>query len=312
MVLHYDRGEFGHRGQWLLLSRKKPQKVLYIFGKRKPSRQEFLRQEKRVQFFKHFGSSPKTSILKKDMDTFPPVKKGEIVEELEFPKHTNHLTRIELSGMKEPVYVEKKGKGKFFVERKHLGSSPTIVRVRSHKRRGTRGVHAHQRKIKKVGFIPKPDRRIFELMSTGLKKERGGYLDFGKGGRLEKFDVAVGTAEEVTLPEDYEAVFHTHPAHKRKTFVVLGSPSSEDMYMLIKSPKVQSSVIFHKGKAYAITKTPQSKKITKKFSSKKIRTRYDIDDEKELTKRLRSDGFAVTESKKGKQLRLPIKIIEPK
>lgn len=59
MVLFYDStGKYGHAKNYLLLSRKKPTRVLYIFGSKKPSRDEFLKEEKRIQYFKRFGSGP--------------------------------------------------------------------------------------------------------------------------------------------------------------------------------------------------------------------------------------------------------------
>ena len=53
MVLYKDvDGKFNHKGEWLLLDTKK-KRVLKIFGKKKPTHEEFLKQEKRIQFFKH-------------------------------------------------------------------------------------------------------------------------------------------------------------------------------------------------------------------------------------------------------------------
>jgi len=39
--------------EWALLSRSKPHKVLKWFGPRKPSKEEFLKEERRVQYWKH-------------------------------------------------------------------------------------------------------------------------------------------------------------------------------------------------------------------------------------------------------------------
>lgn len=53
MVLYYDKtGIYGHQGRYLLLSRSKPRKVLYIFGKARPSFKAISKQERRIQFFK--------------------------------------------------------------------------------------------------------------------------------------------------------------------------------------------------------------------------------------------------------------------
>lgn len=41
------------RKEWALVSRKNPEKVLKWFGPKKPSKEEVLKEERRVQFFKH-------------------------------------------------------------------------------------------------------------------------------------------------------------------------------------------------------------------------------------------------------------------
>lgn len=57
-------GKYGHKGKWLLLSKSNPRKVLYIFGKDKPSKDAFMKQERRVQYFKNRRSGPKTVKVK--------------------------------------------------------------------------------------------------------------------------------------------------------------------------------------------------------------------------------------------------------
>lgn len=65
MVLVEDKtGKHGHKGMWLLLSRSKPRKVLYIFGPKKPTPKEFQKQEKRIQYFKHKNYSGYTTVKK--------------------------------------------------------------------------------------------------------------------------------------------------------------------------------------------------------------------------------------------------------
>ena len=41
------------RKEWALVSRTKPHKVLKWFGTKKPSKGRVLKEERRVQFFKH-------------------------------------------------------------------------------------------------------------------------------------------------------------------------------------------------------------------------------------------------------------------
>lgn len=53
MVLYKDTaGKFKHKGEWLLLDTKKT-RVLKIFGRKKPTKSQILKEERRVQFFKH-------------------------------------------------------------------------------------------------------------------------------------------------------------------------------------------------------------------------------------------------------------------
>ena len=186
--------------------------------------------------------------------------------------------------------------------------------IRRHPRKTKRKltyVRRHPRRIKKQGIMYPRDRKIFEILSSGeFKKETGGYLDFGKGktGSLEKFDVATGNVESVTLPFDYEAVWHSHIPFKGKIIEVVGFPSEYDIVHLIKSPKIQASIIFHKGNAFSIIKTNISKKLNN-ISDNELLIRYKIDDEKEMIKKLKEDGFIIKKSKKGKRLVLPIKVI---
>jgi hypothetical protein len=47
--------------EWALVSKKDPSKILKWFGSKKPSEQEILKQEKRIQYFKHL----KSKVIKK-------------------------------------------------------------------------------------------------------------------------------------------------------------------------------------------------------------------------------------------------------
>lgn len=49
MTLKYDKS----RKKWILVSKENPKKILRIFGKIKPSSNQLLREEKRIQYFKH-------------------------------------------------------------------------------------------------------------------------------------------------------------------------------------------------------------------------------------------------------------------
>ena len=58
MVLKKDStGTYGHKGKWLLLSKSigknGKRKVLKIFGPKKPTKEEFNKEERRIQWFKH-------------------------------------------------------------------------------------------------------------------------------------------------------------------------------------------------------------------------------------------------------------------
>jgi hypothetical protein len=43
--------------EWALVSKKDPSKILKWFGPKKPTEDEVLKEEKRVQYFKHLRSS---------------------------------------------------------------------------------------------------------------------------------------------------------------------------------------------------------------------------------------------------------------
>ncbi len=58
-ILSLRYREENDRKEWALISKKKgkdgKRKVLYWFGPRKPSKEKFQEQERRVQYFKHKG-----------------------------------------------------------------------------------------------------------------------------------------------------------------------------------------------------------------------------------------------------------------
>lgn len=63
MVLKKDvRGEYGHRGKYVLLSRTEPKKVLKIFGEYKPTQEEVQAEEARIQMFKHMSNPGYTTV----------------------------------------------------------------------------------------------------------------------------------------------------------------------------------------------------------------------------------------------------------
>lgn len=43
------------KGEWMLVSKSNPKKVLKKFGKEKPSEEAVAREEQRVSYFKHKG-----------------------------------------------------------------------------------------------------------------------------------------------------------------------------------------------------------------------------------------------------------------
>lgn len=257
MVLKKVYRKKNQRWEWALVSISKPAKVLYYFGTKKPSHEKFLKQERRVQYWKRFGSSPKTVI------------------------------------------------------------------IRAHQRKGTKGVRRHNRNIK-GGIIPQNQRRIFDQIAK-LPKESGGDLDFGKKkkgsfNQLERFNTFIGKPGYVNLPDDFESGWHIHPRWGYRT------PSEDDMVNFIKDKGNQADIIFSakKGTAMALTKTKKSKKLNK-LTKKKLFKQYNelynkFEKEKKniakieqgIVKQLKKDGFKVKEFKKGKSIRLPIKIIEPR
>jgi len=46
------------RREWAIISKSNPKKILGWFGSKKPSYKQFLKSERRVQYFKNFGSRP--------------------------------------------------------------------------------------------------------------------------------------------------------------------------------------------------------------------------------------------------------------
>lgn len=59
MVLKKIYRKKNKRFEWVLVSISKPRRILYYFGTKKPTHEQLMKQERRVQYFKRFGSSPK-------------------------------------------------------------------------------------------------------------------------------------------------------------------------------------------------------------------------------------------------------------
>ena len=57
MVLKRLYREKADRFEYVLVSRKDPTKKLKWFGTKKPSKSAITKEESRIQYFKHFGSS---------------------------------------------------------------------------------------------------------------------------------------------------------------------------------------------------------------------------------------------------------------
>jgi len=65
MVLIKDTtGKYNHKNKWLLISKKKPSRVLRIFGDKKPKQSEVLKAEKSISMFKRMTKKPKYTIVK--------------------------------------------------------------------------------------------------------------------------------------------------------------------------------------------------------------------------------------------------------
>lgn len=168
--------------------------------------------------------------------------------------------------------------------------------VRTHRRRlknKTVKVKTHKRTVK----IRPRERRLFSVASRPYnKKEFGGYIDFNKTG-VERFTTEVGGGEDEIMLPDYEVLWHTHPD-------ALPNPASpEDVATLLKNDNQKAEIIFNNGRAFIVTKTPQTKKLEKK-PEKELVKHYEKmfnnamkkgpnDFYKEYARQLRRDGFSV-------------------
>tara|TARA_Y100000310_G_scaffold108033_1_gene106516 strand:- start:4631 stop:5224 length:594 start_codon:yes stop_codon:yes gene_type:complete len=170
--------------------------------------------------------------------------------------------------------------------------------------------------IKKV-TLNKKDRMIFNHLSNPNKYniEFGGGLDFKKDGKLDRIQVKKGQHRGVNLPNDYEVMYHTHPDNQ------VNPPTVDDVIALIKTKPQQAQLIFRKGHAYTIIKTPKTKPLSK-LPTNQLRKKLDKatssfmfkkDWEKKLKKALESMGFIVLINNNPKtNLRLNIRPVEPK
>lgn len=193
------------------------------------------------------------------------------------------------------------------------------AKVKRHKRRTKKGrttVKKHVRKIK-GGRITKEDRKIFNVMTDGtLKKEYGGYLDFDRKHRLERFEVVPGHSNYVEVDPDYEVLFHTHTGKFSEP------PSPDDLTTLIKYGN-QAEIIFSSGATYLIIPTKKARRLKhlhfntlnsrfrKLWKKSFIGSRTMMEVEMKYLNLLRKEGFIIKrETDRNKGLNIPIKIVE--
>jgi hypothetical protein len=93
LVRRYNKSR--GRVEWALVSRSNPKKVLRWFGPRKPSKERVLSEERRVQWFKHKGSTVKNNWLVEEI----PITDRK--DEHPFTKDDTELKRRWLSGPKD-------------------------------------------------------------------------------------------------------------------------------------------------------------------------------------------------------------------
>ena len=123
------------------------------------------------------------------------------------------------------------------------------------------------KKMKRQPKLQPFERRIFEFIGSDKfrKKEFGGYMDFGKDNKLEKFRTNIGGYNYVDVDADYEVIYHTHPTQKG----VLSPPSVDDIMASITSSKQQAQIIFNNVVTYVIIVTPKSRSIYSKLGEQK-------------------------------------------
>lgn len=168
------------------------------------------------------------------------------------------------------------------------------------------------------GIRPKikiSERKIFNHLSNPKKhrNEYGGAIDFDKKGRIEQVYVIPGKGYEVSLPTDYEVIYHTHPDNKPSP------PTTDDVIALLEDKKQQAEIIFRNGQSFTIIKTPASRALSK-LPATQLRRKLDKaffssngpNWEQKYAKELEKMGFKTQINKQGKTpIHLNIKIKEP-
>ena len=168
-----------------------------------------------------------------------------------------------------------------------------------------------------MGIISKRERKIFDEMSTDKDLNRiefGGGMDWEKKkGKpyLEKFTTIVGDENEIfiDIDFDFENYWHSHPISDIHIL------SFEDVQGILENPKQKSEVLLHNGNALVVTKPMYLNKpkflreyktvldeLLKRGASSKEFIR-------KLSRVLKKYHFKLSFSKKGKQIKVPLKKI---
>jgi len=171
-------------------------------------------------------------------------------------------------------------------------------------------------KFQNKGIIETDERKIFTFISNpnNYDKEYGGAIDFDLQGNIEQINISPGHELEVDLPVDYEVQYHTHPDKNPNP------PTSDDVIALLHNNRQQAEIVFQKGRAFVIVKTPLTRalsklpatqlkhKLDKAFYSSMRKKNW----EKSWADYLESQGFSVyTDQNLNKPLPVKIHPVEP-
>lgn len=129
-------------------------------------------------------------------------------------------------------------------------------------------VKIKRKPLKQNVVISPNERKLFEVMKQpSFDKEQGGGIGFDHKENVKFISVLTGDYDEISLPADYQVIYHTHPGRTNYP------PSPLDVVEFLKNPNQNADLIFAKDDTYILVKT--NKKPNMKGLSKKLEDKYD-------------------------------------
>ena len=150
------------------------------------------------------------------------------------------------------------------------GKKPVIINKGTQKKRTETLPAKKRKKEQKYLNLTSEDKKIFDYIKKHpeFKKEYGGGISVDKDNKIKFVSLISGDFDEISLPADYQVLYHTHPNKKSLP------PSPVDVVEFLRNPYQNSELIFAKDDTYVLVKSKDTPKRVRNLEKKLVK-KYD-------------------------------------